>query len=260
MLGAEKGTKDIVLDCEKWAHPVFIKPFRMARACVTNIEWLRFLNSGGYRNESYWGYEGRLWLQESKVKCPTSWECRQGKWYRWKFDMCEPIEAVAHHPVSKVTWFEAEAYCNWAQRRLPTEAEWEFAVTEGSGGKPKRRYPWGYEFKPRMANIDYANSGTVPVDRYPQGDTPSGVRQMIGNVWEWTSTTLYPYPGFQLDYPYRENSAFMFGDTKVARGGAWNCAQNAAHGLCRQMYHLAGRREAPIGLRTCALDTEYSRL
>ena len=113
-------------------------------------------------------------------------------------------------PVLHVNWYEAEAYCRWAGRRLPTEAEWEMAASWDANTGRKRRFPWGDAPPgPEHANLDYRAGSTVDVRALPAGDSPVGCRQMIGNVWEWVSDTFAPYPGFVAD-PYAEYSQPYF--------------------------------------------------
>ena len=129
-----------------------------------------------------------------------------------------------------MSWYEAEAYCAWVGGRLPTEAEWEVAArTEPGNYGPdterlkRRAYPWGDSPGPdtSRANLDGFRGNTVDVGALPDGDSAWGCRQMLGNGWEWTSSAFLPYPGFQMDFPYRENSAPWFGYRKVCKGGCW---------------------------------------
>ncbi|MFQ5899617.1 MAG: SUMF1/EgtB/PvdO family nonheme iron enzyme, partial [Candidatus Methylomirabilia bacterium] len=193
------GTPDLpfVFDNEKWAHPVEIPPFEIARAPVTNGEFAEFVEDGGYLRRGLWSHQGWVWRVKTGAQHPIYWT-RGGKgWLRRHFDRLVPVEE--HSPVIHVNWYEAEAYCNWGGRRLPTEAEWEMAAgaEPGPGGKGitehKRRYPWGDEPpSPDRANLDSRFLGCVDVGAFPSGDSAFGCRQMIGNVWEWTASAFYP--------------------------------------------------------------------
>ena len=130
-----------------------------------------------------------------------------------------------------MNWYEAEAYCRWAKRRLPTEAEWELAASaeptaDGQGiTSHKRRYPWGETAPtPEHANLGWQAMGCIPVNALPKSDSAFGCRQMIGNVWEWTSTDFGPYPEFSAD-PYKDYSQPWFTGHKVLRGGCWTTRQ-----------------------------------
>ena len=163
-----------------------------------------------------------------------------------------------HAPCSHVSWYEAEAWCNWADRRLPTEAEWEVAAsaepdpTTGGLAGAKRRYPWG-DAPPtaERANLDWRSMGCVDVSAHPEGDSAFGCRQMLGNVWEWTASDFYPYPGFVVDRPYMQYSAPWFGYHKVLRGGAWATRGRLVTNTYRNFYR-PHRIDVLAGFRTCA--------
>jgi iron(II)-dependent oxidoreductase len=160
-----------------------------------------------------------------------------------------------------VNWFEADAFCRWAGRRLPTEAEWEAAAAgepDASGAAlalRKRRFPWGDappdEWSAR-ARLDGAGLRPGPVAALPGGDGAFGLRQMIGNVWEWTASDFLPYPGFVAD-PYRDYSQPWFGTHKVLRGGCFATRARLLRNTWRNFY-TPDRRDVFAGFRTCALD------
>ncbi|MEX2616424.1 MAG: selenoneine synthase SenA [Alphaproteobacteria bacterium] len=238
-----------VFDNEKWAHPVTVAPFRMARAPVTNAEFAGFVDAGGYDRQEFWDADGWRWRQQENATHPVYWvPDGPGKWGVRCFDRIIPLPP--HQPVIHVCWHEAQAWCRWANRRLPTEAEWEFAATAGSDGK--RAYPWGDDAPDiDRANLDGRALGCVDVGARAAGDSLHGIRQMIGNVWEWTGTTFGPFPGFAPD-DYREYSEPLFGDTKVLRGGAWTTRGRMIDSTYRN-YFGPDRRDVFAGFRTCAV-------
>ena len=159
-----------------------------------------------------------------------------------------------------VSWYEADAYCRWANLRLPTEAEWEMAASaeptaDGRAVRAqKRRFPWGDTSPtPERANLDCRAGRCIPVNLLPAGDSAFGCRQMIGNVWEWTADDFEPFPGFTID-PYKEYSAPWFGGThKVLRGGAFATRSRLIHNSYRNFY-MPDRRDVLAGFRTCTLE------
>ena len=250
----------IIFDSDCPEHPVHIESFRISRCCVTNLEFVSFVRDGGYKNDSFWSREGRKWLKCTQQTHPSNWfQQNNGQWViRW-FDQIIPLERILRRPVTHVSWFEAEAYCKWAKRRLPTEAEWEAACCCTSQeneliSSKTRKYPWGSGGITRdVANVGMRHMELLDVDELPAGDSYFGVRQMIGNCWEWTASMFLPYPEFTMDFPYREQACTSFGSCKVARGGCFATPDLIARGTYRSFYHPSDRRELCIGFRTCCL-------
>jgi iron(II)-dependent oxidoreductase len=246
------GDEPFVFDNEKWAHPVPLRPFAIARAPVTQAEFAAFVADDGYRRAELWGPAGWRWRQAGEVSHPVHWRREGDGWLRRDFDRWLPLEP--HRPVIHVNWYEAEAYCRWAGRRLPTEAEWEAAAAASGDdlSAPKRRFPWGDEPPdPTQAQLDGYGLGCCDVADRAAGDSHFGCRQMIGNVWEWTASDFLPYPGFVAD-PYREYSEPWFGTHKVLRGGAWMTRSRLLRNTWRNFYQ-PDRRDVWAGFRTCAL-------
>jgi iron(II)-dependent oxidoreductase len=249
-LGASP-TDPFVFDNEKWAHPVELAPFAIAKAPVTQVEFLAFVEEGGYRREEFWDPGGWRWRAEVGALHPVYWRREGGHWHRRDFDRWVALEP--HRPVLHVNWFEADAYCRWAGRRLPSEAEWEAAAAgDPATQKGKRPFPWGDEAPgPGHANLDGRAGGCLDVAARPEGDSATGCRQMLGNVWEWTASDFLPYPGFVVD-PYKEYSAPWFGTHKVLRGGCWATRARLLRNTWRNFYR-PDRRDVWAGFRTCAL-------
>lgn len=254
LLGAT-GAEPFVFDCEKWCHPVHLEPFRVARAPVTQGDFAAFVDDGGYRRRELWSEDGWAWRARAGAERPVYWRGDgSGGWERRHFDAWVPLEA--DRAMVHVTWYEADAYCRWAGRRLPTEAEWEMACLHGvPAPRPgaKARFPWGEELpEPGRARVDWQGMGSGEVGAEAAGESPVGCRQMIGNVWEWTASTFLPYPNFQRD-PYADNSEPWFGQRKVLRGGAWATRGRFLRATYRN-YFPPDRRDVLAGFRTAALE------
>jgi iron(II)-dependent oxidoreductase len=247
VLGAAED-EPFVFDNEKWAHEVAVAPFRIARAPVTAAEFAGFVDDRGYVRPELWSAAGWAWRTERQAAHPGYWRRGGDGWERRDFNRWLPLEP--HHPVLHVSWYEAEAWCAWAQRRLPTEAEWEMAAAGDPSGE-RRRFPWG-ESAPTAAraNLDGRSGGCLDVAALPEGDSAWGCRQMIGNVWEWTATDFHPYPGFVPD-AYRDYSEPWFGTHKVLRGGAWTTRARLLRNTWRNFY-TPDRADVWSGFRTCA--------
>ncbi len=256
VLGAEPGT-GFVFDNEKWGHGVEVAPFAIARAAVTQGELAAFVEDGGYRRRELWSEAGWAWREREGAEAPLYWRRRDGGWERRDFDRWVPLEP--HRAAIHVGFWEAEAWCRWAGRRLPTELEWEVAAAgepDASGrslAAHKRRYPWGDEAPtPERGQLDFRGLGRADVAAFPAGDSAFGCRQMLGNAWEWTATDFGPYPGFVTD-PYKEYSAPWFSGHKVLRGGAWTTRARLLRNTWRNFYP-PNRRDVWAGFRTCRPD------
>ncbi len=252
-IGARRG-EAFSFDNEHDPREVRIEPFAIARSPVTQAEYAAFVEDGGYGRPELWSEEGWRWRQEARAQAPWHWRRAGRGWLRREFDRWVPLEP--HRPVVHVCFHEAAAYCRWAGRRLPTEAEWEAAASgePGSDGRlapARRRYPWGdAPSTPERANLDLAAAGADDVGAHPAGDSAFGCRQMLGNVWEWTASEFLPYPGFTPG-PYRDYSLPWFGTHKVLRGGAFATRGRLVSASFRNFY-TPDRRDPFAGFRTCA--------
>ncbi len=254
LLGAT-GEEPFVFDNEKWAHSVEVHPFAIARAAVTQSDFVEFVEAEGYSRREFWSEPGWSWRESARAEHPIYWKREAaGRWLRRNFDHWVTLEP--NRPVLHVNSWEAEAYCKWAGRRLPTEAEWEVAAA----GEPansrneladvKRCFPWGDDAPDGgHANLRWRAMGAVDVSALAAGDSAFGCRQMIGNVWEWTASDFEPYPGFEID-PYKEYSQPWFGTHKVLRGGAWPTQPRLLRNTWRNFY-TPDRRDVWAGFRTC---------
>jgi iron(II)-dependent oxidoreductase len=247
-LGADP-EEEFAFDNEKWSHPVVVRPFRIARTAVSNAQFAAFADAGGYERRELWSDDGWRWLQGAGRRAPLYWRKEGGRWQVRRFERWR--ELPADQPVLHVNWFEADAWCRFAGRRLPSEAEWEFAASWDPAAGRKRRYAWGdVPWRPGLANLSGATLASV--HDYPAGDSPWGVRQMTGNVWEWTSSVFLPYPGFVRD-PYKEYSEPWFGNHMVLRGGCFSTSPRIARAYYRNFY-MRDRADVFAGFRTCALE------
>jgi iron(II)-dependent oxidoreductase len=251
LLGATP-KEPFVHDNEKWAHEVPIAPFSIARTPVTQSQYADFVEMGGYQRPEFWDDEGWRQRQQVGAEQPVYWARERNGWLRRDFDRWVPLEPGL--PMIHVNWYEACAYCRWAGRRLPTEAEWEWVASlPAPGEQAKRRFPWG-ESNPtaERAILDGPTLGCGNVDSCCEGEGVLGCRHLIGNVWEWTASTFLPYPGFQPD-PYQEYSRPWFGTHKVLRGGCWATRRRLIRTTWRN-YYRPDRRDVWAGFRTCALS------
>ncbi|MEV6344662.1 ergothioneine biosynthesis protein EgtB [Actinoplanes sp. NPDC051851] len=241
-------TEPWALDNERPAHTIDVPAFLIDVAPVTNRDFSAFIDASGYERPEFWSERGWAHRLSAGLTAPMHWvgegHCRQ-------FGRIVPINP--DEPVVHVGYFEAEAYAAWAGKRLPTEAEWEKAARFDPATERSRRFPWGDEPPgPQHANLGQRHLSPAPVGAYPAGASPLGVHQLIGDVWEWTSSGFSGYPGFS-SFPYREYSEVFFGgDYRVLRGGSFGTDAAAVRGTFRNWDHPI-RRQIFSGFR-CARD------
>jgi gamma-glutamyl hercynylcysteine S-oxide synthase len=255
-LGSTAG-EGFIFDNEKWAHAVEIAPFKIAKAPVTNVEFAAFVEDGGYRRREFWDNAGWAWRERKGAVRPVYWlENSGGKWTWRRYGEAEPL--APHAPVSFVNWYEARAWCNWAKRRLPSEAEWEVAAvgeatSDGSRlANVKRQWPWGNGGPDgERANLDFAFDAPNDVAACAAGDSAFGCRQMTGNVWEWTVSDFLPFAGFAVD-PYEDYSLPWFNTRKVLRGGSFATTARIARPRYRNFF-TPDRNDVVAGFRSCPL-------
>jgi dimethylhistidine N-methyltransferase len=235
--------RDFAFDNETPRHKVWLEPFELADRLVTNREWLRFMADGGYTRPEFWLSEGWSRARAEGWTAPLYWEAGADGWQSMTLHGLRPLDLAA--PVSHVSFYEAEAYATWADARLPTEAEWEHAA----------------QGLPAVGNL--LGSGRLDAVPPPPG---AGLRQMFGDLWEWTRSAYSPYPGFRPaggavgEY----NGKFMAGQF-VLRGGACVTPQGHIRASYRNFFYPHQRwmfsgvrlaRDAATARKPRTIDTD----
>lgn len=217
-LGVERGAAPFAWDNEHDAHQVDVPEFEIARCMVSNGDYLRFVDAGGYDAREYWSGADWTWREQHAVNHPSFWTRLDRRWY-WR-TLSELIPLPLDWPVY-VSHAEASAYARWAGLALPTEAQWHRAAFSTLDGN-ERAYPWGAAAPDaRRGNFDFRVCSPCSVDAYREGDSALGVRGLLGNGWEWTSTPFAPFPGFRPSAFYPGYSADFFdGRHYVLKGGS----------------------------------------
>ena len=239
-------------------HTVYLDAYYIDKYEVTNEQFSQFVDATGYTTDAEtagWG-----WALTGAV-----WEEVEGADWRHPQGPGSSIEGKMDHPVVQVSWNDADAYCQWAGVRLPTEAEWEKAARGAYG----REYPWGNsapdgsklnycdvncEFDRKDSSVDDGYADTAPVGHYEAGKSPYGAYDMVGNVWEWVAD----WYGYDADYysksPERDPQGPDSGELRVLRGGSWDNDRYWSRCATRNRY-LPAHRYFLVGFRCCAIAT-----
>jgi iron(II)-dependent oxidoreductase len=236
-------------DNECCRHRVTLATARIARRPVTNAEFLRWMDDGGYDRTEWWSPAGREWLAATGASAPLGWERDgDGAWHEQSGGLREPLRPDA--PVVHVSWFEAAAFARAHGARLPTEQEWEVAATFEPDSGGRRLNPWGDRaWRTGDAVLDQLSFGTTELGAAAGArPSPLGCEQMLGQVWEWTASEFAAYPGFE-PFRYREYSApFFDGRYRVLRGGSWATRPRTVTARFRN-WDFPQRRQIFAGLR-----------
>jgi ergothioneine biosynthesis protein EgtB len=189
--------EEFCFDNESPRHQVYLNPYELASRLVTNLEYLDFVEQGGYGDPRLWLAEGWDWLRANAIEHPLYWFEDAGGWR--EFGLGGAIDLDPELPAMHLSYFEADAYARWAGVRLPTEAEWEHAASSHAAGQASERQ----SFRPAVAHA-------------------AGLSQLYGDAWQWTQSSYSPYPGF-LTGPGaigEYNGKFMV-NQYVLRGGSF---------------------------------------
>lgn len=210
--GVNENSKNFSYDNEKPMHRQFLEPFSMANRLVTIGEYLEFMKQGGYQNFRFWKSDGWDLISETKWQAPLYWQKEKDQWFVEYLGVRLPAEELSEHPVSHVSYYEADAFAKWANKRLPTEYEWEFVS--------KKYFPEDEPKKPQSKLLDLCGLNPDPATQNPQtSDNEGRIFDLVGNLWEWTSSEYSAYPGFRSEFD-EYNDKWMI-NQKTLRGGSF---------------------------------------
>ncbi len=243
---------DFAFDNEKPAHQVFLQDYTLDRATVSNGDYLEFIHDNGYQDFRWWFSEGWEVVNKEQWRAPLYWELHDGEWMIRGFGGLHSAKSKANEPVSHVSYYEASAFAKWAGKRLPTEAEWEKASCVDATTGERLAFPWGDEDPdiPRANLFENNLWSPAPIGSFPDGQNSYGCHQMIGDVWEWTTSDYVPYPGFKSEFDEYNDKWFV--NQKVLRGGSYATPQIHIRSTYRNFFH-AHERWMVSGFR-CAKD------
>jgi ergothioneine biosynthesis protein EgtB len=231
--------EDYCYDIELPEHKVYLNDYKIDIFPITNQQYLEFIEDGGYETYKYWLSDGWEKVKTNDWTAPMYWEKIDGNWMIQNFQGLRNVSPK--EPVCHVSYYEAEAYCKWAGKRLPTEAEWEKAACWDENKKQKTVFPWGNDL-PTQQNANLLESHIwrcTDIGSYPESHSHYGCHQMIGDVWEWTSSEFFGYPGFKSSFD--EYNDKWFTNQKVLRGGSFGTPKMSIRGSYRNFFRLDER-------------------
>ena len=226
-------------DIELPEHKVYLNDYKIDAFLVTNEQYLEFIDDEGYETYKHWLSDGWEKVKENEWNAPMYWEKINEDWMI--HDFLGPRKLNPKEPVCHVSYYEADAYCKWIGKRLPTEAEWEKAACWNENKQHKTIFPWGNDqpTEQRANLLESHQWGCTEIGSYPEGVSFYGCHQMIGDVWEWTSSEFMGYPGFKSNFD--EYNDKWFSNQKVLRGGSFGTPKISIRGSYRNFFRLDER-------------------
>lgn len=209
--GVDFNTKEFYFDNESPSFIKFISNFQVSKYCITNYQYLKFVESDGYKKKKFWSEEGWSYIKNKKLNHPIYWKKMHNTWLEKLYD--KEILLRNNNPVVYISWYEAMAYCNWKGVRLLKEEEWEYLANLDLRDEQISNAHLNYGFS-------YNTHSTISV-LSDKSENRINVVGLFGNCWEWCLEPIYPYDGFVIDPVYREMSYPHFGYKRICRGGSW---------------------------------------
>jgi ergothioneine biosynthesis protein EgtB len=225
---------DFSYDIELPECKVYLNPYSIDAFPVTNGDYQRFIEDGGYKDFRFWLSDGWDQVRKNNWNGPMYWKKEGGIWTI--HDFRGRLRINPNEPVCNISYYEADAYCKWAKKRLPTEAEWEKAACYHEDKKIKTIFPWGDD-SPREHHANLLESylwAPSEIGSYPEGKSHYGIHQMMGDVWEWTSSDFVGYPGFKSGFA--EYNDKWFANQKVLRGSSFATPKYSARNSYRNFF------------------------
>jgi len=218
----DKAGDGFTYDNEFPRHKAYLEPFRIASRLTTNREFLEFSEAGGYKNPALWLSDGWKAVQTQNWSAPLYWENINNNWHEMTLAGLRPLDLDA--PVSHVSLYEATAYANWRQARLPTEMEWEVIAND--------------------LNIEgnFRDQGYLQPISSNKPSSNTGLSQFYGDVWEWTQSSYTPYPGYRAaEGALGEYNGKFMSSQMVLRGGSCFTPQNHIRASYRNFFYPGDR-------------------
>jgi ergothioneine biosynthesis protein EgtB len=245
-LGTNAADHLFAWDNECPRHKAYVNAFALDKRLVTNAEYLEFMRSGGYTDYRWWLSVAWEWLKTESVQAPMYWERSSDSSSEndseWNIRDYRGLRSAENNePVTHISYYEASAYAKWRGKRLPTEVEWEYACTYQPESSTKQAFPWRNQaLETHHANL-FENKlwCASEAGAFPEGATAQGLHQMIGDLWEWTSSDYVPFPGFRTQFDEYNDKWFV--GQKVLRGGSYATPRMSTRSTYRNFFAPSDR-------------------